>query len=281
MRARALLTASLFLLLGAGVRAADPPAGALFSEGFDDARLHARGWYDGGRFDISAEKPYAGAGCIEYRWKSGGDGPGSSAVRRLFEPANEVYIRFYLRLSRGWKWTGRPYHPHLMHFMTTENGRYHGPAASRLTVYIEPQEGKLRLAAQDIQNRDAPHGLTQGPLRGGYNGRFYDSAEPVFTPDRWHCVEARFRLNSLDLAKDRANADGIVQGWVNGKLVVDRRDVVLRSPDYPKMRFNQFLLAPYFGAGLLPQPQALWVDELAVGTKRPGLVGPESTTRRR
>ena len=40
-----------------------------------------------------------------------------------------------------------------MHFMTTENDKYHGPAASHLTVYIEPQEGRLRLAAQDIQNR--------------------------------------------------------------------------------------------------------------------------------
>ena len=91
---------------------------------------------------------------------------------------------------KGWGWTGRPYHPHLMHFLTTENDKYHGPAASHLTLYIEPQEGKLRLAAQDIQNKDKPHGLTQGPLRGGYNGTFYDSKDVLFTDDAWHCVEA-------------------------------------------------------------------------------------------
>jgi hypothetical protein len=28
---------------------------------------------------------------------------------------------------------------HLIHFRTTENGKCHGPAASHLTVYIEPQ----------------------------------------------------------------------------------------------------------------------------------------------
>jgi hypothetical protein len=156
--------------------------------------------------------------------------------------------------------------------MTTENDKFRGPAASHLTVYVEPQNGKLRLAAQDIQNKDAPHGLTQGPLRGGFNGKFYDSKEVLFNDDAWHCVEAMFQLNSLDLKADKPNADGIVRGWFDGKLVIDRTDVVLRSTDFPKMKFNQFLLMPYFGPGLLPHEQTLWIDELAVGTKRVGRV---------
>ncbi len=61
-----------------------------------------------------------------------------------------------------------------------------------------------------------------------------------------------------------------MRGWFDGKLVVDRADVVLRSPDFPKMKFNQFLMTPYFGPGLLPHEQMLWIDELAVGTKRIG-----------
>jgi hypothetical protein len=48
--------------------------------------------------------------------------------------------------------------------------------------------------------------------------------------------------------------------------------VVLRSTDFPKMKFNQFLMLPYFGAGLLPHAQTMWIDELAVGTKRLGPV---------
>jgi hypothetical protein len=241
----------------------------LFQEHFDDPRLLQRGWYDGDQFRISGVKPHAGTGCIEYTWKAGGTTPAtSSGIRRLFAPTETVYLRCFIRLSKGWGWTGRGYHPHLMHFMTTENEKYHGPAASHLTVYIEPQNGRLRLAAQDIQNKDQPHGLTQGPLRGGYNGQFYDSREALFTDDRWHSVEAMFRLNSLDLAADRPNADGIVRGWFDDKLVIDRSDVILRSTDFPKMKFNQFLLLPYFGPGLLPHEQTLWVDELAVGTKR-------------
>ena len=135
-------------------------------------------------------------------------------------------------------------------------------------MYIEPHEGKLRLATQDIQNQDAAHGLTQGPLRGGFNGKFYDSKDVLFTDDAWHCVEALFKLNSLDPRAARPNTDGIVRGWFDGRLVVEHTDVVLRSTDFPNMRFNRFLLAPYSGPGLLPHEQTHWIDELTVGTER-------------
>ncbi len=242
----------------------------LFQESFDDSQLLKRGWYDGDRFRISQTGSHAGAGCLEYEWKTGGTTPASSSgIRRLFPATDTVYLRCYLKLSKGFGWTGRNYHPHLMHFMTTENGPYHGPAGSHLTLYIEPCNGKLRLAAQDIQNKDQPHGLTQGPLKGGYNGQFYDSEQVLFRDDQWHMVEALFQLNTLNTQEDKPNADGIVQGWFDGRLVIDQKDVVLRSTDFPKMKFNQFLLTPYFGPGLLPHAQTLWIDELAVGIKRP------------
>ncbi|MGH9174480.1 MAG: hypothetical protein ACRD1H_08985 [Vicinamibacterales bacterium] len=270
-----ILLLSLGCHLGGTIHAAPPEdaapaADVLFAEGFDDDRLLERGWYDGRRFQITERDAYTGQGCIEYHWQADTTSPDtSSPIRHLFEPTESVYLRFDIKLSKGWGWSGRSYHPHLLHFMTTENGKYHGPAASRLTLYVEPQVGKLRLAAQDIQNKDAPHGLTQGQLRGGYNGKFYDSQERLFHDDQWHCVEAFFQLNSLDRERDRPNADGVVRGWFDGQLVIDRNDVVLRSTDFPKMKFNQFLLTPYFGPGLLPREQTLWIDELSVGTRRP------------
>jgi hypothetical protein len=256
-------------------RAAVFPAGEsstiLFREGFEDSQLLERGWYDGRTFIISGVQPFADKGCIEYAWKPGGTTPaGSSGIRRLFEPTDTIGLRCYLRLSKGWGWSGRDYHPHLLHFMTTENEKFHGPAGSHLTLYIEPCNGRLRLGAQDIQNMDQPHGLTQGPLRGGYNGTMYDSDDILFNDDNWHCVEALFQLNSLDLKADKPNADGIVRGWFDGKLVIDRTSVVLRTTDFPRMKFNQFLLTPYFGPGLLPHEQTLWIDELAVGRGRIG-----------
>ena len=61
----------------------------------------------------------------------------------------------------------------------------------------------------------------------------YDSRDELFIDDKWHRVEAYFRLNSLDLTRDKPNADGIVRGWFDGKLVIDHTDVVLRSTDFP------------------------------------------------
>jgi hypothetical protein len=258
------------LLLGNSIAEESKPSTMLFRESFNDSKLKDRKWYDMTRIRIVGGA-VAGKGCMEYDWPDKNSrGAASSSMRRLFKPTDEIYIRFYLKLSKGWGWTRRNYHPHLTHFLTNENPKWHGPAASHLTLYIEPVNGKLRLAAQDIQNKDMPHGLTQGPLKGGYNGKFYDSKEVLFKDDMWHCVEAHFKLNTLDFKKDRPNRDGIVRGWFDGKLVVEHTDVILRSTDFPKMKFNHFLMAPYFGPGLLPHAQKLWIDELVVGTKRIG-----------
>jgi hypothetical protein len=264
---RSLLLTLLLAVVGHAVES--ERAGELFRESFDDAVVDQRGWYDGKEVRIV---PNGKSGsCIEYEWTDASDTvTGSSAKRHLFEPTDEIFIRYYLRLSKDWGWSGRNYHPHLTHFMTTENTKWHGPTASHLTLYIEPVNGKLWLAAQDIQNKDAPHGLTQGPLRGGYNGQMFGSADELFTDDAWHCVEAQFRLNTLDLKADKPNTDGIVRGWFDGKLVIEQTNVILRSTDFPTMKFNQFLMAPYFGPGLLPHAQKLWMDEIVVSKSRIG-----------
>jgi len=276
----ALVSMLSILIPSTDVSAADENIrGLFFSESYEDTDLHSRGWYDGSKFKITEKDTYAGKGCIEYRWQDGGTSPvSSSGSRHLIEPTEVVYLRFYIRLSEGFGWSGRSYHPHMMHFLTTENSAYHGPAASHLTVYIEPVNGKLRLAATDIQNKDAPHGLTQGPLKGGYNGKFYDSKEVLFDDAKWHCVEAMFKLNTLDMKNDKPNRDGQVRGWFDGKLVIDHDDVIFRTTDFPKMKFNQFLVTPYFGPGLLPHAQTLWIDELAVAKEYIGPGTPKSRT---
>lgn len=259
----------VMLLFGGSATGQDAGRAPLFAEAFDDDQLLKRNWYDGTRFTIAQDRPKSGAGCIEYAWQARGTTPSSSSgLRRIFPASETVFLKTYWRMSADWGWTERGYHPHLMHFLTTENGPWAGPAATHLTVYIEPWNGRLRLAAQDIQNQDQPHGLTQGPLKGGFNGQMFDSQDIVFRDAEWHCVEALFQLNTLNLAADQPNRDGIVRGWVDGKLVVDRTNVVLRSTDFPRMKFNQFLLTPYFGPGLLPHAQTLWVDELSVSAQR-------------
>src|SRR5687767_3769916 len=85
----------------------------LLRENFDDTALPARGWYDGKVFRVVAAAR-AGAGCIEYEWSAGDHAArGSSGVRHAIPPVGEVFVRFYLKLSPNWGWSGRNYHPHL------------------------------------------------------------------------------------------------------------------------------------------------------------------------
>jgi hypothetical protein len=265
-----LLAGGVFLALSSTGTAQTAPVGLFFAEGFEDTNLTKRGWYDGSQFVLSDAESVAGRRSIRFHFPRGQIiPPDCRGARRRFDPTEVVYLRFYQKLSPGWGWTNRAYGPHLMLFMTTANGAYDGPAATHLTLYVEPVNGKLRLAAQDIQNKDQPHGLTQGPLRGGYNGRFYDSKEVLFDDGKWHLVEAMFQLNRLDRARDRPIPDGVLRGWVDGKLAVERTDVIFRSTDFPDMKLNQFLMLPYFHHGV-PRDQTLWIDALAVGTRRIG-----------
>src|SRR5215218_7947502 len=152
MNARLLgLTGMLLTFAPALALAAEPPtkrapldpSKILFKESFDNADLTKRGWYDGDRFRIAAEA-HAGKGCIEYDFPAGATkGQGSQAARHLFEPTDDIYLRFYLRLSKDFAWTGKGFHPHLVHFLTTENHKFTGPAATHLTLYCEPVDGKL------------------------------------------------------------------------------------------------------------------------------------------
>ena len=96
---------------------------------------------------------------------------------------------------------------------------------------------------QGCPEQDQPT-ATRG-AQGGYNGLLYDSQEVLFKDDEWHCVEAYFRLNSLDANNDKRGPalSGVVR-WQTSD-----RPNRCRTPDhgFPKMKFNQLLLCPTSG----------------------------------
>jgi hypothetical protein len=69
------------------------------------------------------------------------------------------------------------------------------------------------------------------------------------------------------MARDKPNHDGELRGWVDGKPVIAPMYESFRSSNYPKMKFNQFMMLPYFHDGV-QHDHTLWIDELAVGAKR-------------
>ena len=63
-------------------------------------------------------------------------------------------------------------------------------------------------------------------------------------------------------------ADGVMQYWFNGTLVIDRHDMMFRTGARPNIKFHQFLIAPYIGDGS-PVDQYMWVEDLTVATAKP------------
>jgi hypothetical protein len=81
----------------------------------------------------------------------------------------------------------------------------------------------------------------------------------------WNHVEAYFQLNTVVGGVGLAN--GVMQYWFNGTLIIDRHDIQFRTGQRPTLQFTQFIIAPYIGDGS-PVTQSMFVDNLKVATGR-------------
>ncbi|PYO76454.1 MAG: hypothetical protein DMD63_14390, partial [Gemmatimonadetes bacterium] len=81
----------------------------------------------------------------------------------------------------------------------------------------------------------------------------------------WNFVEAYFQLNTIVNGVGQAN--GVIQYWFNGALVIDRHDILFRTGAHPTMQMDQLIIAPYIGDGS-PVDQYMWVDNLRIATGR-------------
>ncbi len=134
------------------------PSGAiLFQERFDDADFEARDWYDGPAGSIAASEHAPGsASAFECTFEAGSQGcRGGTPSRHKFAPTSRIYLSFYVKHSSNWVGSQRPYHPHLLHFVTDADDDYVGPAYSHLTTYIESPNGTPFLGLQDSRNVDS------------------------------------------------------------------------------------------------------------------------------
>ena len=295
--ARQATAMSAFLLLICGVAAAadsDGPPRVLFRENFEDTNFASRGWYDSdATVVLSSEQHISGSTkSYEIHFRTGDISP-ATPRRHLFAESDSVYISFWVKSSPNWMGSGKPYHPHFMHLMTNLNDPFFGPAWTHLTAYVEDIAGTPQMGIQDGQNITANmtgeeravagcngdwdgHGSGECYKAGNEhrNGKawrakqqyFRDSPGLYYKGD-WHHIEAYFRLNTISVP-GRSNKDGVIQYWYDGTALIDVEDAVLRTAEYPGMKFNQFLLAPHIGNGS-PIDQSLWVEDLLVATGKP------------
>jgi uncharacterized protein YjdB len=282
-----------------------PPSGnLLFQENFEDANLASRGWYDNTSVLLSTTEHLSGSvASAQYHWLQGATTPTTGgSERHKFTPSSSVYISYYVKYSANWVGSNHDYHPHEFYLMSTMDGDYDGPSNGYLVAYLEQnyQNGGIPLMAlQDNKSVNysygpLPHnlvGVTEDRSTCGCNGMiepnmysecfdnggYYYSRKQLTGPvsfqpnpgpgykNDWNLVEAYYQLNTI--VNGIGQADGVMQYWFNGKLVIDRHDIVYRTGAHPNIQFNQFQIGPYIGDGS-PVDQSMWIDNLRVATSR-------------
>ena len=282
-----------------------PPGGTLlFAEDFENANLASRGWYDNTGVLLSTTEHVPGStASAQYHWLSGSTTPTTgNAQRHKFTPTNSVYISYWVKYSTNYVGSGQAYHPHEFYIMSTLDGDYDGPSNAYMTLYVEQNYqngGKPIMAMQDNKSINTTNGplpnnlvgVTENRSTAGCNGvvesnlsvvacynapPWYNNKQligpVVFQPSpgtgyksNWNLVEAYFQLNTISNGVGRA--DGVMQYWFNGTLIIDRHDILFRTGARPNLQFSQLLIAPYIGDGS-PVDQSMWVDNLRIGTGR-------------
>lgn len=277
----------------------------LFQEPFEDTNYSSRGWYDttGGALSSTEHIP-GSTKSFECRFLAGAQKcSGGTPHRVLFQETDSVYVSFWIKHSTNWTASNKPYHPHMFLFLTNQNDQWVGPAFTRLTAYIEENEGVPLLGIQDGQNVDQTKinqnliNITENRAVAGCNGNhpdgytsvscydaggayrnfkqwnagqvyFQDTAGPYYKND-WHHIEAYFKLNTIQNSK--GVGDGMLKYWYDGQLIIDRSNVMFRTNQHAFMKFKQFMIVPYIGDGS-PVDQTFWIDNLVIETERPGAV---------
>jgi hypothetical protein len=165
----------------------DIPGGGtvLFEEKFEDDDFAGRGWYDGSSGALSTAEHVEGNSSFECQFDQGASScKAGKPARHPVPPTESVYLSFHIQFSDNWVGSGKPYHPHMFHFITDEDDQYVGPAHTFLTTYTEVVQGKALLALQDSKNVDLSCILKNDDSFVGCGGDF---ASYAFTEARSAC----------------------------------------------------------------------------------------------
>lgn len=171
----------------AGSGGGDIPGGGtvIFEEKFEDTDFGGRGWYDGSMGALSTAEHAEGQSSFECQFAQGASScSGGKPARHPVAPTPSVYLSFHIKFGDNWVGSGKPYHPHMFHFLTDADDVYVGPSHTFLTTYTEVVQGKALLALQDSKNVDLNCILKNDDSFTGCNGDF---GSYPFTENRSAC----------------------------------------------------------------------------------------------
>ena len=306
MKLLASLVGGIFTILAltTGCFADDTP---LFSESFENLSWSSRGWYDNTAHGLLETSGCYSGNCLKWSWSQGATTPANGGgVRRLFTPVEEVFLRYYLKVGSTWQGSGLSYQPHMIQIMSDLDSAYQGPAYAYLDSYFEINGNppSVVFGFQDSERINTTKGTPPINLTGvtenrsvagcngtlgdpgtsescyqsgsWYNGRMWKDTATL-SKDAWHKIEFYLKMNTI--SNNVAQANGILQLWVDGNLTISKSNILYRTNQDPTKRWTQLFFGPYMGSGS-PVAQTAWIDELSIYNSKQvaGGAGPAAPT---
>lgn len=184
--------------------------------------------------------------------------------KRMGSEPEEVYFRYYLRLGDDWT--------------VTQGGKFPG---------IGGTYGKAGWGGRPVDGTDgwSARGLFTGrkdgktpigfycyhmDMKGQYGSEWIWDKDKLgyLENNRWYCVEQRVKLNTP------GKADGIMQGWVDGKLAFEKTDVRMRAVD--KLKVETVWLNIYLGGTWTAKADHhVFIDEVVISREPIGMLRKE------
>jgi hypothetical protein len=193
------------------------------------------------------------------------------------EHTDELYVRVYLYLGETWGentlnesgkrpggisgtygatsyaggWGGRRTNG-------TNGWSARGGYVAQVPYGYNPLQGSTTLATY-LYHADQPTGYGE-QLKWGL------TLNGSIKKGRWYSIEQYVKMNTTDgnnLQGSSGNHDGIVRGWVDGRLVFERKGIRFTDMDYIKIQTADFGLY-YGGFGNTPHDQHIAIDDIVV-----------------
>lgn len=250
----------------------------VFASGFDEGLMWKSKWANAsGEIDVVSDasrlrfSPLSGA-ALSVNLKKGSN-YGSDVrfyTKTLGKEPDELYFRYYLRLADDWNPTlegGK-----MPGMAGTYNSAGWGGRRSDGTNGWSMRGGFLRIFEGDHPMQ----GLTQlvtyayhADMPSIY-GDHWTWPGALLARNRWYCIEQRIKLNSPSAS------DGVLQVWLDGRLIMERNNVRYRSVD--RLHIEDVWINVYHGGvATSPHDQHVFIDNVVVARN---YIGPMADGRR-
>lgn len=230
-----------------------------------------------GRFGVDNSTAFGGSASLKATYQTGVQDAGGlklsfgktpvSPTRLTDQNFNDVYWRFYMKLSPNW--TGNAMKLSRATIFVASNwsqaaiGHLWEDNETGNGLGLDPVSGVVGSTVQTTKYNDFDHMTWLGKANG---------TTPIYSAayvDKWICIETRMKLNTPGAS------DGQMSLWIDGKLDAQASNLNFRG-SYTTYGINAILLENYINSGA-PRIQSRNFDNFVVSRTRIGCAAPSTT----